>query len=88
MKMIALALCVMLGGCSVTVPVKRNFPDVPETLLKPCPELSKIQKDDPALSEVVKSVIENYTLYHECALKSEAWIEWYNTQKKIFESVK
>jgi hypothetical protein len=85
MKAIVLAMCVMLAGCSVTVPVKRKFPDAPETLIKPCPELKQIQKNDPVLSEVVKSVTENYTLYHECALKSEAWIEWYNVQKKTFE---
>jgi len=30
----------------------------------------------------------NYNTYYECALKHDAWIEWYQTQKNIFESVK
>jgi hypothetical protein len=85
MKIAILIFSLMLAGCSVTVPVKRNFPDAPETLMKPCPELTKIKADNPLLSEIVKSVTENYILYHECALKSEAWIEWYTVQKKTFE---
>ena len=73
---------VMLAGCSTTVPVTRKFPDAPKTLMTPCPPLKKIEKNDPLLSEVIKSVTENYTLYHECSLKNDAWIEWYNEQKK------
>jgi hypothetical protein len=85
MKYLLVALIIMLSGCSTVVPVKRKFPDAPETLLKPCPELKKIEKDDPLLSEVIKSVTQNYTLYHECSLKNEAWIDWYNQQKKTFD---
>jgi hypothetical protein len=62
----------------------QKFPDVPETFLKPCLELKKIEKNDPFLSEIVKSVTHNYILYHECSLKNNAWIEWYNDQKKSF----
>lgn len=85
MKYLLLAFIIMLSGCSTTVPVTRKFPDAPETLLKPCPDLKKIEKDNPLLSEVIKSVTENYTLYHECSLKNDAWIEWYNVQKKTFD---
>lgn len=85
MKILSAAFLLLLVGCSTTVPVARKFPDAPDTLLKPCPDLKKIEKKDPVLSEVIKSVTENYTLYHECALKNESWIEWYNAQKKAFE---
>jgi hypothetical protein len=30
----------------------------------------------------------NYNTYYECAIKTDAWIEWYQKQKHIFESVK
>jgi len=80
----ALVLCLFLVGCSTAVPVARKYPDAPETLMTPCVQLKKIEKEDPALSEVVKSVTENYTLYHECSLKTDSWIEWYNVQKKTF----
>jgi uncharacterized protein YcfL len=80
-----LLIVLLLTGCSTAVPVARKFPDAPETLMKPCADLKKIDKENPLLSEVVKSVTENYMLYHECALKSESWIEWYNVQKKVFQ---
>jgi PBP1b-binding outer membrane lipoprotein LpoB len=86
MKTLTVIFCaVFLTGCSTIVPVKRNFPDAPERLMKPCAELKKIEKSDAVLSEVTKIVTENYTLYHECSLKNDAWIEWYNVQKKAFE---
>jgi hypothetical protein len=40
------------------------------------------------LSEVVSVVAKNYGQYQECQIKSETWVEWYKTQKQIFESVK
>lgn len=87
MKAIVITLCLMLGGCVTAVPVKQKFPVAPETLMKPCLDLKKLQLDV-KLSDVAKVVIENYTLYHECSIKSQGWIDWYNAQKKIFEEVK
>jgi hypothetical protein len=85
MKIVILTLCFVLSGCmTIAVPVKRNFPVAPETLLTPCPELKKLEKDA-KLSDVAKIVVENYTLYHECSIKSQAWAGWYKSQKKIFE---
>jgi hypothetical protein len=74
-------------GCSTTVPVKRNFPEVPERLMQKCPQLQKIN-EDAKLSDIAKTVTNNYTTYYECAVKDDAWIEWYQLQKHIFESVK
>jgi hypothetical protein len=85
MRIAMLGLLIVLTGCATKpVPVKQNFPVAPETLLQPCPELKKLEKDV-KLSDVAKTVVENYTLYHECSIKSQAWIGWYNAHKKIFE---
>ena len=70
----------LMTGCSTTVPV-------PQGLLTPCPQLEKLD-NGPKLSDVAKTVTTNYTTYYECAIKSDAWIEWYQVQKAIFESVK
>ena len=86
MRLLLISLVVFLTGCS-TVPVERKFPAAPPEIMKPCPNL-KTLSNDPPLSEVAKTISENYTLYYECAIKQDAFIEWYNTQKKIFESVK
>ena len=85
--LLALLIAVTLVGCSTTVPVTRKFPEAPQTLIEKCPELKKLAQDA-KLSDVARTVVENYTQYQHCSNKSEAWVEWYNTQKKIFEEVK
>ena len=79
-----LILAFVLSGCSTTVPVKVKFPEVPQTLLVKCPDLQKLN-DNAKLSDVAKTVTNNYTTYYECAVKNDAWIEWYQIQKTIFE---
>jgi len=87
MKYITCFLLVLLTGCSSLVPVKAKFPDVPERLMVKCPQLEKVS-ETPTLSDVAKTVTNNYTTYYECAVKHDAFVEWYQTQKRIFESVK
>ena len=82
-----LLLVLLLAGCSTTVPVKAKFPDVPERMMVKCPQLEKLENET-KLSDVAKTVTMNYTTYYECAIKSDAWIEWYQIQKNIFESIK
>jgi hypothetical protein len=77
----------VLAGCSTTVPVTMKFPEVPDKLLQKCPQLQKLG-EDVKLSDVSKTVTINYTTYYECAVKNDAWIEWYQIQKHIYESVK
>ena len=80
-------LAFLATGCSTTVPVTAKFPDVPERLLVKCPQLEKLE-NEAKLSDIGKTVTNNYTTYYECAVKNDAFIEWYQTQKRIFESVK
>ena len=82
-----LLLVLILTGCSTTVPVTAKFPNVPERLLVRCPQLEKLE-NEAKLSDISKTVTNNYTTYYECAVKNDAFIEWYQTQKRIFESVK
>jgi hypothetical protein len=82
-----LLLVLILTGCSTTVPVTAKFPDVPERLLVKCPQLEKLE-NEAKLSDIGKTVTNNYTTYYECAVKHDAFVEWYKIQKNIFESVK
>ena len=34
--------------------------------------------------DFTKSVVKNYSTYHECAAKYDGWIEWYQIQKKLW----
>jgi hypothetical protein len=87
MKYISILFLTLLIGCSTTVPVTAKFPEVPERLMKKCPQLEKLE-NDAKLSDISKTITINYSTYYECAVKNDGWIEWYNIQKNIFESVK
>jgi len=87
MKKLLLLTVILLAGCATSVPVERKFPDAPQELMEKCPELKQTEQTS-KLSEVLKVVTENYSQYQECKLEVYTWIEWYSTQKQIFDSVK
>jgi len=92
LKLFVLTICIILAflatGCSTVVPVTMKFPEAPGNIaLTACPQLQKLQ-EDAKLSDISKTVSVNYTTYYECAVKTDAWIEWYQKQKQIFEKVK
>ena len=87
MKYLIVLLFVLLTGCSTTVPVVAKFPEVPQQLLVKCPQLKKVT-DDAKLSDITQTITINYTEYYTCAVKNDAWIEWYQIQKIIFEGLK
>ena len=86
-RLVLILLPLVLTACLAT-PVKRTFPDIPSDLKTSCPDLAQMDPGTTKLSEVVKTVTVNYSTYHECKIRVDAWIEWYNTQKTIFEEVK
>lgn len=86
-RLLLLIPALLLTGCLVSTPVKRNFPEVPKELMEACLDLKKTESTE-KLSEVLKVVVDNYGQYHECKIKVDTWAEWYKTQKDIFESVK
>ena len=82
---VSLAVLVALAGCSTTVPVTAKFPNPPGlNALERCPNLQQL-KDAPVLSDVARTVTINYGTYYECAVKADAWQQWYQIQKNIFE---
>ena len=88
MKYIILSLTLVLAACSTPVPVKQKFPDVPKALVERCDSLKKIEGDKVAITEMLKVVVQNYGMYYECAAKVDGWNDWYQEQKRIYESVK
>lgn len=85
--LILLPIVLVLSGCLAT-PVKRTFPDVPKELMTACPDLKNVDSATDKLSDILPVVVSNYSQYHECRLKVDSWMEWYKTQKQIFEEVK
>lgn len=80
-----LLLLLLLTGCT-TVPVAQKFPEAPKELLEQCSPIKEIPANI-HLSDLTKTVVENYTEYHLCENKVSAWQNWYNQQKKIFEEL-
>jgi hypothetical protein len=85
--LLAFIPAVLLTGC-LNTPVSRHFPAVPAELRVACPSLEQVDPATTKLSEVIGVVTDNYTQYHECRVRVDAWIEWYKTQQAIFDSVK
>jgi hypothetical protein len=88
MRKLIFLLPLLLTACVTAVPVGRNFPNVPDELKQSCPDLAMVDTNTTKLSDVIGTVSSNYSQYHECRERVDAWIEWYSKQKDIFESVK
>lgn len=88
MKKVLLLLPILSLCACTTVPVKRNFPEVPQDLLTSCPELQTVKPGTREASQMLETIIKNYSQYNQCKLKVEAWVSWYRLQKGIFDSVK
>jgi hypothetical protein len=84
MRVVLLSL--LLVGCSTVVPVTQRFPDAPGNVaMTACPQLQKLA-EDARLSDISKTITVNYGTYYECAVKTDAWIEWYQKQQQIFKT--
>ena len=83
-KLLLLIPALLLTGCLASAPVKPKWPDVPEELLKACPDLSKVDPNTSKLSDVLQVVTDNYSQYYDCKTKVDDWIIWYNGQKNIY----
>lgn len=91
MKFLPLSIVLLLSGCALfkqPVPIVPKFPEATPELMKKCEELKTIEGDKVAITELLKTVVQNYTLYYECSNKVDGWQDWYNGQKKIFEDIK
>ena len=86
----ALVIMVILAvsGCTTAVPVTARFPEPPgKGAMTVCPDLQKLN-NNAKLSDVANTVTVNYSTYYECAVKADAWQEWYRIQKIISDGVK
>ena len=85
---IYIILAFLITACSTAVPLTQNFPEAPAVLLEKCPELKTIVGERVTIVEFTRTVSENYTTYHQCAGRTDAWIDWYRQQKKIWDETK
>lgn len=84
MKYVLILSAFLLAGCGHNS-MRPEWPDAPN--VGACPELD-IAPNTEKLSELLSVVTANYGRYHECTARVEAWQEWYDKQKKIYQEVK
>ena len=87
MKRLIVIACLIISGCT-TVPVTAKFPRAPDSLTEPPVALKTLDVPKPELSDLISNANDNYAEYYRLRDKYNGWIDWYNTQKQIFESVK
>lgn len=83
MKYVLLAV-LFLAGCD-TMPSRPAWPDSPD--VGQCEQLKDAAQSE-KLSELLSVVATNYGKYHECSARVDAWQDWYNKQKKIYNESK
>lgn len=82
MKFVIILLSFLISACQ-TLPVSQKFPSASEYLMTPCAELNLIDKNKTQLSDVLKVIVSNYELYHECSNLVSAWQEWYTKNQEL-----
>jgi len=89
MKWFALPFVLVLSGCAKPVPVKMTWPAAPEVLQKQCEELKQVESKPGGvpITDILKVVVENYSLYYECSNKVDGWNDWYKSMKRIYDEV-
>lgn len=86
MKYIIILSLLFLAGC-ISAPVKHAFPTPPPVIVERCPELFALAENEDRLSEFLKTISKNYTLYHDCAAKHDLLVKWLKDQTQIHDSV-
>ena len=89
MKLLVILVSLFLSACATQpVPIKQKFPDADKDNLVACANLKEVPENNESLTELLKIVEENYGQYYTCKDRVDAWIKWYNEQKKIFDREK
>lgn len=87
MRYLLILAAMFLSACTTPTPVKVTWPEAPAVLLTSCPELKTIDKPEVKLSELMSTVVHNYTEYHKCSDLVKTWQEWYQGQREIFNRI-
>jgi len=65
-----------------------SWPEVPSNLMEPASSLDSLPENKKTLTDLIENANENFGKYYQLKEKYDAWQEWYNTQKQIYQSVK
>lgn len=78
--LLALPLAFLLSGCWKTIPA---LPDPPPSIVAGCESLQKAESLE--IEAFLKTVVQNYNLYHLCSSKHEDLVLWYKTVQQNYK---
>ena len=64
------------------------FPEVPENLMEKSSKLKPLPEDKKTLVDLIENANDNFTTYYILREKYDAWQEWYQMQRRIYDGVK
>ena len=85
-RIIITCLLVVLTGCATKVsPISVKWPDAPTELMEPSEELTPLDPKQTKLSDLIDNANTNFSKYYILKDKYEAWQNWYNTHRQIYQ---
>jgi hypothetical protein len=85
-KLIITLMLASLVGCATKVaPVNLKWPDAPAELMEPPEDLTPLDTNQTKLSDLIDNANTNFSKYYIIKDKYEAWQNWYNTHKQIYQ---
>lgn len=79
-----IVLCLILSGCTTTLPRQDNFPNPPALVMRPAKPLKMLPgKGRVNPQDLMKTVAENYGVCRENAVTLSTLQEWVREQGKV-----
>ena len=75
-----------ITGCATKIaPVNLKWPDAPTELMDPADDLITLKPDQTRLSDLIDNANTNFSRYYILKDRYEAWQQWYNTHRQIYQ---
>jgi hypothetical protein len=85
-RLLIAVMLVGLVGCATKVaPINIKWPDAPAELMEPAEDLTPLAADQTKLSDLIDNANTNFSKYYILKDRYEAWQNWYNTHKQIYQ---
>jgi len=85
-RLIVALMLVGITGCATKVsPVSLKWPDAPAELMEPADDLTTLKPEQTRLSDLIDNANTNFSRYYILKDRYEAWQQWYNTHRQIYQ---
>jgi len=82
---IALMLIVVSGCATKVAPINIKWPDAPAEIMEPADDLVPLKPEQTKLSDLIDNANTNFSKYYILRERYEAWQQWYNSHRQIYQ---